>query len=60
MTVYKDPQDLVEATIGIIDAILAGEEPQTNTLYSNDVIDVPSVQCPGGTVTDRQYCRDFF
>lgn len=60
MTVYKDPQDLVEATIGIIDAILAGEEPQTNTLYSNDVIDVPSVQCPVVTVTTDNIAEIFF
>jgi putative multiple sugar transport system substrate-binding protein len=60
MTVYKDPKDLVDATLLIIDAILAGEVPETNAVYSNDVIDVPSMQCPVVTVTTDNIVEIFF
>jgi putative multiple sugar transport system substrate-binding protein len=60
MTVYKDPKNLVDATLVIIDAILEGKAPETNAVYSNDVIDVPSMQCPVVTVTTDNIAEIFF
>ena len=51
MTVYKDPNALVMATFDIIDALFAGEEPTTDKVYNNGVIDVPAVQADVVTVT---------
>lgn len=60
MTVYKDPSALVDATVAICDAILAGETYPTETTYNNDVMDVPSVQCAVVTVTADNIAEVFF
>ena len=60
MTVYKDPNALVTATMDIVDAILAGEEVETDTTYNNGVIDVPSIRADVVTVTRDNIVEVFF
>ncbi len=60
MTVYKDPQALVDATFEIINALMKGEEPVTNAVYNNDSMDVPSIQCDVVTVTRDNIVEVFF
>ena len=60
MTVYKDPNALVMATFGIIDALFAGEEPVTDKTYNNGVIDVPAIQADVVTVTTDNIVEIFF
>lgn len=60
MTVYKDPQDLVNATFSIISALRDGKEPETNSVYNNEVTDVPSIQCDVVTVTADNIVEIFF
>lgn len=60
MTVYKDPQALVDATFSIIKALGAGQEPETNAVYNNNAADVPSIQCDVVTVTADNIAEVFF
>ena len=60
MTVYKDPQALVDATFTIIEALFAGQEPETNAVYNNNAMDVPTIQCDVVTVTADNIAEVFF
>ena len=60
MTVYKDSQALVKGTAAIIDSLIAGEEPATDTVYNNDAMDVPTVQAEVVTVTADNIAEVFF
>ena len=60
MTVYKDPNALVTATMGIVDAILVGEEAEYDTTYNNNVMDVPSIQADVVTITADNIVEKFF
>ncbi len=60
MTVYKDSQALVKGTAAIIDALIAGKTPATDTVYNNDAMDVPTVQADVVTVTADNIAEVFF
>ena len=60
MTVYKDSQALVRGTKAIIDSLMAGETPKTDTTYNNDAMDVPTVQADVVTVTADNIAEVFF
>ena len=60
MTVYKDSQALVKGTAAILDALIAGEEPVTDTTYNNDAMDVPTIQAEVVTVTADNIADVFF
>lgn len=60
MTVYKDPGALVDATMTIIDSVLAGKTVKVDTAYFNDVIDVPSIQAEVTTITRDNIVKEFF
>lgn len=60
MTVYKDSQALVRGTKAIVDALLAGQTPTTDTTYNNDAMDVPTVQADVVTVTADNIAEVFF
>lgn len=60
MTVYKDPNALVVATMDIIDALLRGETPTFEKTYNNNKVDVPSVQADVVTVTTENIVEIFF
>ena len=60
MTVYKDPNALVMATMDIIDALLIGETPTFEKTYNNNMVDVPSVQADVVTVTTENIVEIFF
>lgn len=60
MTVYKDTQALVRGTAQILDALIAGETPATDTTYNNDAMDVPTVQADVVTVTADNIAEVFF
>ena len=44
MTVWKNTATLAETTSALVSAILAGEDVETDAVYNNQVIDVPSVE----------------
>jgi ABC-type multidrug transport system ATPase subunit/ABC-type xylose transport system substrate-binding protein len=46
MTVFKDVRTLVKTAIDGTLALLKGQTPSTNGVYSNGTIDVPALQCP--------------
>jgi len=60
MTVYKDPNALVTATMKIVDALLAGEEVPYDKTYNNNVIEVPAIQADVVTVTRDNIVEVFF
>lgn len=60
MTVYKDPNALVTATMSIVDSLLAGEEAAFDTTYNNNAGDVPSIQANVVTVTADNIAEIFF
>jgi putative multiple sugar transport system substrate-binding protein len=60
MTVYKDPQDLVDATFEIIAALKEGRVPETNAVFNNNASDVPTIQCDVVTVTADNIVEVFF
>lgn len=45
MSVFKDTRTLAEKTIEIVEALVAGKEPETNATYDNGVFEVPSYNC---------------
>jgi putative multiple sugar transport system substrate-binding protein len=60
MTVYKDPNALVVASMNIADLLLAGKEVPFDKTYNNNVIDVPSIQADVVTVTAENIVQVFF
>lgn len=60
MTVYKDPQALVTATMDIVKAVREGKEAPTNGVYNNNVMDVPSIQADVVTITRDNIVEKFF
>jgi putative multiple sugar transport system substrate-binding protein len=60
MTVYKDPNALVVASMNIADLLLAGKEVPFDKTYNNNVIDVPSIQADVVTVTADNIAEVFF
>ena len=44
MTVWKNTATLAETTSALVSSILAGEDVETDAVYNNQVIDVPSVE----------------
>jgi len=60
MTVYKDPQALVDATFDIIGALKEGRVPETNASFNNNAADVPTIQCDVVTVTRDNLVEVFF
>ncbi len=60
MTVYKDPNALVVASMNIADLLLAGKEVPVDKTYNNNVIDVPSIQADVVTVTADNIAEVFF
>lgn len=60
MTVYKDSQALVRGTDQILSALVNGEQPQTDTVYNNGSMDVPSIQADVVTVTADNIAEIFF
>lgn len=60
MTVYKDPNALVVASMNIADLLLAGKEVPFDKTYNNNVIDVPSIQADVVTVTGENIVQVFF
>lgn len=60
MTVYKDPDTLVSAAMGIVKSLLADEEVKYDTSYYNNVIDVPSIQADVTTITRDNIVEKFF
>lgn len=51
MTVFKDTRTLAADSVAMALDILDGKEPETDTTYNNEVIDVPSKQTPIVVVT---------
>ena len=60
MTVFKDTVNLAIGTRQIIDALVKGETPETNSVYNNGVKDVPSIQTDVVTVTADNIAEVFF
>lgn len=60
MTVYKDPNTLVTAAMGIVKSLLANETVKYDTTYNNNVIDVPSIQADVTTITRDNIVEKFF
>lgn len=56
-TIYKDTRQLAEVTVSMIEALLKGEEPETNdvTSYDNGVMVVPSYLLTPQVVTSENY-----
>ena len=56
-TIFKDTRTLAEVAAGMVDAVLAGEEPEINDTetYNNGVKIVPSFLCAPLTVTIDNY-----
>ncbi|MCR5161519.1 MAG: hypothetical protein K6C06_07090, partial [Lachnospiraceae bacterium] len=51
---------LVKGTAAILDSLIAGEEPVTDTVYNNDAMDVPTIQAEVVTVTADNIADVFF
>lgn len=51
MTVFKDTRTLAADSVDMAMAILNGEEPETDSTYNNEKIDVPAKQTPIVVVT---------
>lgn len=51
MTVFKDTRTLAADSVAMALDILDGKEPETDTTYNNEVIEVPSKQTPIVVVT---------
>ena len=45
MSIFKDTRILAARTVTIVNSILAGEEVETNSTVSNNVLDVPTYYC---------------
>lgn len=60
MTVFKDTVNLAKGTRAIIDALVAGATPETNSTYNNGVKDVPAIQTDVVTVTADNIAEVFF
>ncbi len=45
MSIFKDTRTLAARTVTIVNSILAGEEVETNSTVSNNVLDVPTYYC---------------
>jgi len=56
-TVYKDTRQLAEVTVSMVEAVLAGDEPETNdvTSYDNGVVIVPAYLLTSQVVTKNNY-----
>jgi putative multiple sugar transport system substrate-binding protein len=56
-TVYKDTRQLAEVTVSMVEAVLNGDEPQTNdvTSYDNGVVTVPAYLLTSQVVTMNNY-----
>ncbi|WP_149203334.1 multiple monosaccharide ABC transporter substrate-binding protein [Actinotalea subterranea] len=56
-TIYKDTRQLAEVAVTMVDALLSGEEPETNdvTSYDNGVMVVPSYLLASQVVTQDNY-----
>ena len=56
-TIYKDTRQLAEVAVSMVDALLKGEEPETNdiTSYDNGVKVVPSYLLKSQVVTKDNY-----
>ncbi|WP_307793765.1 multiple monosaccharide ABC transporter substrate-binding protein [Actinotalea soli] len=56
-TIYKDTRQLAEVAVSMVDALLRGEEPETNdvTSYDNGVMVVPSYLLAPQVVTAENY-----
>lgn len=56
-TIFKDTRTLAQVAAGMVDAVLAGNEPEINdtSTYDNGVIVVPSFLCSPLTVTVANY-----
>jgi len=51
MSIFKDTRILAQEIVKMVDAILSGQEPETNTTYDNKVIQVPTLGCALQLVT---------
>ena len=60
MTVYKDTVNLAKGTRTIIEALVNGQEPETNSTYPNGAKDVPAIQTDVVTVTADNIVEVFF
>ncbi len=58
-TIYKDTRQLAEVAVQMVDALLAGREPETNdvTSYDNGVVVVPSYLLTSQVVTRDNYTQ---
>ncbi|MDD3410580.1 MAG: ABC transporter substrate-binding protein, partial [Eubacteriales bacterium] len=45
MSVFKDTRALADQTVRLVSDLLAGNVPQTNAVYDNQVFEVPSYNC---------------
>ena len=60
MTVFKDTVNLAKGVKAIVDALVAGKKPETNSTYNNGKKDIPAIQADVVTVTADNIAAVFF
>ena len=55
MSVFLDAVVLADKVLGLVDSLVAGEEPKIDDSYNNDVIDVPTALYDPVLVTEENY-----